>query len=515
MKNKFTLNNIIAALGILGLFLIGVSLSVYMVQNFMPAWCKVALGAGLVLALAYAGFSWKSILGMFKSKTFFASSHTIITAIVVLAILCLANYIGYRHHKRIDLTQGGQYSLSSQTQQLLKKLPSDLKIIAFYSKKDNPYYVEIDSLLKSYAASSPKVKVQMVDPEKNPGMARDYDARDGLTVLEFEGKRKSFTSYEEKDISANIMQLLHPEQSKIYFLTGHGESSLDDEEKLGYSQIRQALVKENYIPETISLASQPALPADMSALVIAGPKKPLFPAEVAMIQNYIKQGGRVFIMVNPLADSLNDLLKPLGVTAENNVIVDPTSTMIGADAFSIAVGQYPVNDITRGLAVTVFPYSRSLSPDTANSGQENFQPLLVTSKFSWGETSMKGKSVEYNEGQDEHGPLVLGVTWEYDPSLMPGADTTKVQPVSRVVVIGNDVFATNQMVSIGGNRDLFLNSISWLAGNSEFMGIRAKEPQDRQLALTSMQSRLMALISLILLPGLLIGLAILIWMKKR
>lgn len=515
MKNKFNLDFGIALLGILGLLMIGLSLSVYLVQNFMPYWSKITLGGGLVLSVIYAGYNWKPILMMFQSKSFFSSSHTVAMALIVLGILCLINYLGYRHHKRIDLTKGGQYSLSSQTHQLLKKLPSDLKIVAFYSKKDNPYYAEVDALLKNYAASSPRVRVQMVDPEKNPGMAREYEARDGQTILEFEGRRKTLAGYDERDLSANILQLLHPEKNKVYFLAGHGEASLEDEDKLGYSQVKLELGKENYIPEALTLSSNTTLPADMSILVIAGPKTPLFPRELKLLQDYIHQGGRMLVMVNPLSESLSDLLKPLGVEPQNNVIVDPSSTLIGADAFSVVIGQYPANNITRGIAMTVFPYSRSLSPVTTSSEQPGLQPLLVTGQNSWGETSLKSKTAKYDEGQDEHGPLVLGVSWETDPSSTLGADTNKIQPVSRLIIVGNDVFASNQMLNIGGNRDFFLNSINWLTGNSDSLGIRAKETQDRQMTLTSVQSRLMSLISLILMPGLLIGLSVFVWIRRR
>ena len=64
---------------------------------------------------------------------------------------------------------------------------------------------------------------------------------------------------------------------KVVFLSGHGEKSIQDSEKTGYSLARGLLEKENYQVEEINLLSGKGLPAETRCLVIPGPKKPLFP----------------------------------------------------------------------------------------------------------------------------------------------------------------------------------------------------------------------------------------------
>jgi ABC-type uncharacterized transport system involved in gliding motility auxiliary subunit len=65
------------------------------------------------------------------------------------------------------------------------------------------------------------------------------------------------------------------------------------------------------------------------------------------------------------------------------------------------------------------------------------------------------------------------------------------------------------------NRDLFLNSINWLSADEDLISIRPKNPEDRRIALTNNQSRLLFFSSVIFLPLLAIFSGIGAWWKRR
>jgi ABC-type uncharacterized transport system involved in gliding motility auxiliary subunit len=75
---------------------------------------------------------------------------------------------------------------------------------------------------------------------------------------------------------------------------------------------------------------------------------------------------------------------------------------------------------------------------------------------------------------------------------------------ARLVVYGNSVFASNNFLSFSGNRDLFLNSISWLAEEEDQISIRPREAKSTPIFLTAMQGRLAFWLPVVVVPALLL-----------
>jgi ABC-type uncharacterized transport system involved in gliding motility auxiliary subunit len=123
--------------------------------------------------------------------------------------------------------------------------------------------------------------------------------------------------------------------------------------------------------------------------------------------------------------------------------------------------------------------------------------------------NLKTKEVKYDPAKDTAGPLSLGVTAERSSG---SGDNTKG---SRLVVIGNSAFATNQWSGLQRNGDLFLNTVSWLAQDENLISVRPKNPTNRRVILTETQQRELFLVSLILLPGIVIISGAFIWIRRR
>jgi len=75
------------------------------------------------------------------------------------------------------------------------------------------------------------------------------------------------------------------------------------------------------------------------------------------------------------------------------------------------------------------------------------------------------------------------------------------RPEGRLVVMGTSTFAANQGLGFQGNRDLFLNIVSWLAGQEGEIAIRPKDTRQNPIFLTSAQSRRVLWLSIVVLPG--------------
>jgi ABC-type uncharacterized transport system involved in gliding motility auxiliary subunit len=85
-----------------------------------------------------------------------------------------------------------------------------------------------------------------------------------------------------------------------------------------------------------------------------------------------------------------------------------------------------------------------------------------------------------------------------------------------LVVIGDAGFVTNQNVSPQmANLDLFLNSVNWLAEEEELISIRPKQPENRQLFLTSAQVNMLLFTSVIFIPLTVFAVGLGVWWKRR
>jgi len=85
----------------------------------------------------------------------------------------------------------------------------------------------------------------------------------------------------------------------------------------------------------------------------------------------------------------------------------------------------------------------------------------------------------------------------------------------RVVVIGDSDFAVNGYETFLGNQDLFVNSLHWLVSEEELISIRPKEEDQRTVALTGRQGRIIFYTTVVIMPLIAIGAGIYVWSRRR
>ena len=70
-------------------------------------------------------------------------------------------------------------------------------------------------------------------------------------------------------------------------------------------------------------------------------------------------------------------------------------------------------------------------------------------------------------------------------------------------------------MGIQGNQDLALNAINWLAQQDNLIAIRPRVAEDRRITLTADQQFRVQLLSLLMIPGLVLGLGVFTWWNRR
>jgi ABC-type uncharacterized transport system involved in gliding motility auxiliary subunit len=338
--------------------------------------------------------------------------------------------------------------------------------------------------------------------------------RYGTVILEMGGKteriEKQSEALREEDVTNALMKIVKGEKKTIYFVQGHGEKSIDDTEKNGFSNAKAGLEKDNYVVKSINLVQENKIPDDASVLVMPGPTSEPFPNELELVTGFLDKGGSAAIFLDPPPGaSLNDFMKKWSIDVGNNLVVDASGVgrLFGAGPSIPLVTNYGRHKITeRFSTMTFFPLVRSVTPAKPPVPGINVETLLSSNERSWAETDLKSNQVTFDEKVDTKGPVSLAVA------------ATKDLPENkkaRLVVYGDSDFAANNGFGLQGNGNLFLNTISWLAQDESFISIRPKNPEDRRLTMTESQGRLVSYVMLLFLPVGVLFAGVSVWMKRR
>lgn len=464
---------------------------------------------------------------LFRKRRILAHGlHTSLSIILIVAILGLVGIIIERHPLRWDLTKSKSHTLSDQSRKIVESLDQEIKILAFFADDDSKSKAQ--DLFESYKYISKLISYEFIDPDRNPSLAKKYDIKTyGTAVLEGYGKKETVTSVSEESITNAILKLTRSEKKKIYFVAGHGEHAIDDFGKDGYSTVKSSLEKDNYAVEKLVLAEKKGIPEDAAVVVVAGPKKNLFPEEVQTLEEYARKGGRLVIMLDPYYDGgLKNFLNSYGFELTDDMVVDKLSRVFGGSPLMPVVTQYGIHSITNNFNVlTFFPEARSLREAQKKPDKVTWIVLAQTSEAAWGETNRKlleQNQATFDEKEDIPGPVTIAAVAEIvnqdEPKQDESVSDSSQKPKaikSIITVFGDSDFASNTYFGIAGNGDLFLNTIHYLAEEQNLISIERRAKEGEPLVLTTSQMRLTFLISMIMMPFLVIVAATYVYMVRR
>lgn len=476
---------------------------------------------GLMLIFIYPGKEQKKVRQFFTTRSFKQSSNFTIMSLTVFGIIILINMILIKHNYRWDTTKGKQFSLSPQSKKIVRSLKDDLQIKAFFRPSNQQ---AIRDLLSEYSNYSSRFKYEIIDPDANPGLVKQYNVENyGTIVFEYKDKIERIKESTEQEITNALIKVTREEEKKIYFTTMHGELDIDDINPEGLNEAKKGLETENYNVEKIFLAEMGGVPKDCSVLVIAGLKKDLLDAEYQEINKYVEQGGKLLVFLDPDQPDLHQLLYKWGFDIGDNTIIDvsPVGQLFGAGYGSSLIANYEPHEITEDFnLMTIFRLARSVTPIAKPDSGLTVKSLATTTEFpgSWAETNLVGEEIQFDEGQDLKGPISLAAVVEKDVPSTPDSTVEGELPnqlKTRIAIFGDSDFITNAYYHFQGNGDLFLNVISWLAEQGYLISIRPKEPEDNRVSLTSQQSKIIFWFGVVLLPLSILIAGIVIYIQRK
>jgi len=513
--------------------------------------CLIVVGiSGTVivgLSVPYSPFFWVSavfaafflIVFHFNSIVDFFSSNILkdigstTTFILFILILIFLNILASRRPIKIDLTSNRLYTISPVTKRILKEVKSPIRIIFF--RTPSQINKNISDILRLYAKACRFIKIEEVDPEANPLLAKKYDLQSlpfnnepvfSTIFIEQDGKTEKVDGLKvdfvpnyygnfqpvvdidrdlEKKITSAIDRLKKPVM-KIYFTAGHGEGDLLSSEKNGYSRLKNYLSQENYDTDFFYPAMSHSVPSDASLIVILDPRKNFEEKELNLLEAYLETGGRILILVNPLRKTGLDLLtKKWGFYFSSGVVYDPGSCYWFQPAI-LYITRYGLHKVVENLnTASVLPEACDIVRLKDSDPDIRIRELVRTSDRSWLELDLNEKP-SYDEKVDKKGPLVVALSAEKSVEGENGPE---------IMAFGDADFVANTFIDLGANLDLFLNCVNYLAGKKELADIKSREPLKRIMILSPASLRFVFLISVILIPLFFLVSGIFLFWKRR
>jgi len=526
------LNKITGVIGWIGTALVFGAVAIRFLR---PEWMQYGTyltWAGLACILLYMLGQWRDVMSFYGRRQARYGTVSVISILVAVGILVAVNYLGTRQNKRWDLTENQAFSLSDQSKRILRDLDAPVRFTVY---DQDTGFERFRDRLDTYTYESKNVQVEYVDVDRNPARAKQAEiSAYGTVVMDYNGREQRISAVEEQDVTNALVKLVSGQEKKLYFTQGHGERDTAGADRLGYATIAGALGRDNFSVGSVVLAQQKDVPADATLLVVAGPKTDFLAPEIDAIKRYVATGGKLLLMIDPPEPAgaeltnLRSFLQEWSITLGNDVVVDASGMgqLFGGDASVPVATIYPGHPITEGFTVmTAFPLARSVTVVEGGANGRTPQALVQTSAQSWAESDLKSLAsgrVEFNGDQgDRQGPVALGAavsapaTDAPPPPLAGNLSPDAPKPESRIAVIGDSDFAANNAVGIQGNQNFFLNAINWLAQQENLIAIRPREAKDRRVTLNADQQQRIMLMSLLIIPGLVLGAGVYTWWRRR
>jgi ABC-2 type transport system permease protein len=476
-----------------------------------------------------------TLFGSLKGRKLRFGGYSALLILAVLAVVVVINVLVGQVPGKLDMTQNRIYSLSEETYTLLDQMKSDVTIVTVgRAGTEDPTVKEI---LGRYAARSRHVKLETIDPDRNPGWARQYDpTAQGISpgsLVVIQGKKyKTIGLYDmynydtsnpnqqpqltslsvEQRVTAALLFVTADRNVTLAVLQGHGEQTLDG---LGLST---AVGNENYAVKSLSLISEQAVPADTDILLILAPKNDLPVQDVEKIRAWLDTGGRAVVLVNIITaqapmTNLETLLQSYGVQVQNVVVVEADPGKVAAQNPLYVIPNQEPHEILASLRKNkydiIMPGAQNLQVMELKKKSLKIDPLLTSSAKSYGIRDIPNAKSLARTASDPSGPFTLAVA-------ITDAAPDASRKDAKLIVAGNIQFLGQSLTSqVPGNGDFFMNSLGWLRGQKQTLTVRPKSLLQMRLSLTSLQAMLYSALVVILIPVLILGMGFAVWVRRR
>ncbi|MFH1706539.1 MAG: ABC transporter permease subunit [Planctomycetota bacterium] len=537
---------------------------------FLPRYDRISMGLfalGCLLALAWIIRRRTLIHALLVSRRGVAGANVVISTVIVGVIFIIVSIANHRYGARWDITADRIKSLAPETRTVVQGLPAPCEIVVFEARHRLRAELELMTWFEEFR---PKLTVTYLDPRANP---REVDAlcrgteqatlEDYLVVLNRDTvarmKQAGQNPYKHaclvnlKNISSKTM--LEEEvdlalltvargnagaKKKVYVLTGHGEPRLDDASPGGLSQFAFLLEREYINYEILFLPGAGKVPGDCDLLVIIDPQHhtdpdsglpvSLFaPEEVRIIRDYLDRERRnLLVCAGPGFSEIpfkavQEELKATGAIADAALFVNSGGLLglLAGEGFMLTGGL--VCNMSRHMADD--PAALFVEPQPGNEITQARPYQLVMPECTPLLIGRGGAVVPFLDMRDQTWiEDVIGADRKFDGQkenlcargvlgALAYSRSAEGESDRRIVVIGSGRIATNRSIVVRNNREVLRDAVNWLLKKESFAISRNFTLVTIVMSETTRKA--VFYISVLVLPFLFLGVAVLVWWDRR
>jgi ABC-2 type transport system permease protein len=476
--------------------------------------------------------------------------NVLVQTALLLFLAIAANYLGFEHYKRWDLSRDQKYALSDKTKRFLETIKGKIRITVFFSA-NNPISQDVQSLLTEYQyAAKEKIDIEHIDPDRNYSRAKALVDKykivsdESQIILDYDNRNKAVKASEmaemdqgnpmfgeppkmiafkgEQAITSAMIDLVEGKKNAVGYVLGHKEPPIAEGGPM--SLVKTVIENENIKFQELNLFEVPEIPADLKTIVINGPQYDLSEREMKLLHNFWDKQGRILLLLDPSAKTpkLLAFLNDLGVKVNDDRLMAVVKTGIQEMArVRDVIGRFlPESPITKKLADVrgIFlggTSSITLEQDRVSVANVRLQPLIQAEKGYWAEkdyNSTDEAKLQADALAAPTTPLTIGVSIEKGGSADERVQTNS----ARIVVVTNSNFVQDTAITQEQQAlDFMSGSINWLLSREQLIGIAPKVPKTLTFSLDDNAMRNMRWLILVLLPLIPAVLGLGVWWYRR
>lgn len=454
----------------------------------------------------------------FANRSFRAGGYSTLVSIIVIAIAVLVVLMVDKlpsTYTKLDLSRSKMFTMSQETKDIVKALDKEVDIYYICEAGKEDSYVE--TFVDRYVALNDNIKVIKKDPVVYPSFTSKYTSEslsnnslivvcgDKSSVIDYSDiyvtdysnyytNGTTSTSFDgESQLTSAINYVTSDDLPKVYTLTGHGEKSLS-------SSFSSAISKENVEIEELSLVSEEQVPEDAQCLIIISPTTDISSDEKGMILSYLQGGGNLLLFTDYTESgddltNLKALMADYGVQKADGVILEGDANhCYGASNYLLP--EEKTHTITTPLISSkryvLMPQAQGIEKIDGYRDTITITDLLTTSDSAYSKVDISNASTYEKEDGDVEGPFAVGVAIK---ETVNDVETNIVWYTSSYLLDDS----ANEIVS-GGNQDLVLNTVGYLADKEESISIHSKSLSYESLVLTNAQASRMKVLLIFVVP---------------
>ena len=517
-----------AVLAILGLvsIIVGFLLSIILPEIQIFSWGLIAFGVILISTTATVNF--RGVKGAVTSRRGKFGTSTTLMISIFAGIVVLVNAVGVGAYHQFDVTSLSQFTLTSQTKSVLAKLDTTVTAKFFYDPTDTTGVAAYGySMLMLYQNYAPKLKIEMIDPDKSPEQARQYGITDSSlynTVI-FETTNpvhdypvfpSEIQAQAEYSFTNAILEVTGIVERRVYFAVGDGEASPSTTLTTVANVLKTNLLQ----VETINLQTVSSIPDDCAVLIVAGPTLPMSAAEKQLLANYLAADKAVLFMTNPNSpDDIAKILTPWGVDVQNGTLIDPISHLTTNLSTPVVVksrSEFATSNVSVLTNSVFFPGATAIVPQKTPPTNMEVTALVWTTTDAWMVQNYDPTTMPTFDPATE-----TKQAWAIGAFITPTAitdssgNTTGYNQGPNIIVFGDSDFISDTNYYSGDNGNLFVYIVKALGAGTDIMQLDRKVLTTRRLVISPEATTFLNVSSIALLPAIVLIIGAIMWWRRR